>query len=137
MLLEGRRQLERNQAFNELRYVGQVRDWPVTLEILGTQALFFKMMGVIMACRCDIESHPSCKDLLHISVMYGARSEIPYLMFLIAACPSDHEKLSQLPVSDVLTGRSRLGLMDIHNFFNPYVFEVRHSAIVTIQLYNT
>ena len=33
----------------------------------------------------------------------------------------------------VLMGQSRLGLMDIHNFFNPYVFEVRDSAIVTIQ----
>ena len=38
----------------------------------------------------------------------------------------------QLPVSEVLMGRSRLGLMDIHNFFNPYVFEERDSAIVTI-----
>ena len=54
-------------------------------------------------------------------------------MFLIAACPSDHEKPGQIPVSEVLMGRSRLGLMDIHNFFNPYVFEVRDSAIVTIQ----
>ena len=50
---------------------------------------------------------------------------IHYLMFLIAACPSDHVKQ--------VMGRSRLGLMDIHNFFNPYVFEVRDSAIVTIQ----
>ena len=41
MLLQEGRQLERNQAFNELRYVGQVRDWPVTLEIFSTQALFF------------------------------------------------------------------------------------------------
>ena len=39
----------------------------------------------------------------------------------------------QLPVSEVLKGRSRLGLMDTHNFFNPYVFEVRDRAIVTIQ----
>ena len=54
-------------------------------------------------------------------------------MFLIAVCPSDHEKPGQLPVSEVLMGRSRLGLMDIHNFFNPYVFEVRNSAIVTIE----
>ena len=54
-------------------------------------------------------------------------------MFLIAAYPSDHEKLGQLPVSEVLMGRSRLDLMDIPNFFNPYVFEVRNSAIVTIQ----
>ena len=55
-------------------------------------------------------------------------------MFLIAAYPSDYEKPGQLPVSEVLMGRSRLGLMDIHNFFNPYVFEVRDSAIiVTIQ----
>ena len=51
-----------------------------------------------------------------------------YLMFLIAAYPSDYEKPGQLPVSEVLMGRSRLGLMDIHNFFNPYVFEVRDSA---------
>ena len=58
---------------------------------------------------------------------------IHYLMFLIAASPSDHEKPGQLPVLEVLMGRSRLGLMDIHNFFNPYVFEVRDSAIVTIQ----
>ena len=29
--------------------------------------------------------------------------------------------------------RSRLGLMDIHNFFNPYVFEVRDSATVSVQ----
>ena len=54
-------------------------------------------------------------------------------MFLIAAYRSDYEKPGQLPVSEVLMGRSRLGLMDIHNFFNPYVFEVRDSAIVTIQ----
>ena len=53
-----------------------------------------------------------------------------YLMFLIAAYPSDYEKPGQLPVSEVLMDRSRL---DIHNFFNPYVFEVRDSAIVTIQ----
>ena len=49
---------------------------------------------------------------------------IHYLMFLIAACPSDNEKPGQLPVSEVLMGRSRLGFMDIHNFSNPYVFEV-------------
>ena len=54
-------------------------------------------------------------------------------MFLIAAYPSDNKNPGQLPVSEVLMGRSRLGLMDIHNFFNPYVFEVRDSAIVTIQ----
>ena len=54
-------------------------------------------------------------------------------MFLIAAYRSDYEKPGQLPVSEVLMGRSRLGLMDIHNFFNPYVFEVRDSAIVSIQ----
>ena len=58
---------------------------------------------------------------------------IHYLMLLIAACQSDHEKPGQLPVSEVLMGRSRLGLMDIHNFFNSYVFEVRNGAIVTIQ----
>ena len=46
-------------------------------------------------------------------------------MFLIAAYPSDHEKPGRIPVSEVLMGRSRVGLMDIHNFFNPYVFEVR------------
>ena len=40
-------------------------------------------------------------------------------MFLIAAYPSDYEKPGQFPVSEVLMGRSRLGLMDIHNFFNP------------------
>ena len=51
-------------------------------------------------------------------------------MFLLTAYPSDHEKPGQLSVSEVLMGRSRLGLMDIHNFFNPYVFEVRDSAIV-------
>ena len=54
-------------------------------------------------------------------------------MFLIAAYPGDYEKPGQLPVSEVLISRSRLGLMDIHNFFNPYVFEERDSAIVTIQ----
>ena len=54
-------------------------------------------------------------------------------MFLIAAYLSVYEKPGQLPVSEVLMGRSRLGLMDIHNFFNPHVFEVRDSAIVTIQ----
>ena len=54
-------------------------------------------------------------------------------MFLIAAYPSDYEKPGQLPVSEVLMGRSRLGLMDIHNFFNPYVLEERDSAIVSIQ----
>jgi hypothetical protein len=54
-------------------------------------------------------------------------------MFLIAAYPSDNKKPGQLPVSEVLMGRSRLSLMDIHNFFNPYVFEVRDSVIVTIQ----
>ena len=54
-------------------------------------------------------------------------------MFLIAAYLSDYEKPGQLPVSEVLMGQSRLGLMDIHNFFNPYIFEVRDSAIVTIQ----
>ena len=58
---------------------------------------------------------------------------IHYLMFLLAACPNDHEKPSQLPVSEVLMGRSRLGLMNIHNFFNPYVFEVRDSAIVSLE----
>ena len=56
-----------------------------------------------------------------------------YVMFLMAAYPSDYEKPGHLPVSEVLMGRSRLGLMDIHNFFNPYVFEVRDSAIVSIQ----
>ena len=45
----------------------------------------------------------------------------------------DLENPGPLPVSEVLMDRSRLGLMDIHNFFNPYVFEVRDSAIVTIQ----
>ena len=54
-------------------------------------------------------------------------------MFFIAAYPSDYEKPGQFPVSEVLMDRSRLGLMDIHNFFNPYVFEERDSAIVTIQ----
>ena len=54
-------------------------------------------------------------------------------MFLIAAYPSDHEKPGQLPVSEVLMGRSRLGLMDFRNFFNTYVFEVRDSATVSIQ----
>ena len=54
-------------------------------------------------------------------------------MLFIAAYPSDYEKPGQLPVSEVLMGRSRLGLMDIHNFFNLYVFEVRDSAIVSIQ----
>ena len=42
-------------------------------------------------------------------------------MFLIAAYPSDYEKPGQFPVSEVLMGRSRLGVMDIH-------FEVRDSA---------
>ena len=51
-------------------------------------------------------------------------------MLFIAAYPSDYEKPGQFPVSEVLMGRSRLGLMDIHNFFNPCVFEVRDSAIV-------
>ena len=55
-------------------------------------------------------------------------------MFLIAAYPSDYEKPGQFLVSEVLMDRSRLGLMDIHNFFNPYVFEVRDSAIVTTTL---
>ena len=55
------------------------------------------------------------------------------MIFLIAAYPSEHKKPGQLPVSEVLMGRSRLGLMDIHNFFNPYVFEERESAIVSIQ----
>ena len=54
-------------------------------------------------------------------------------MFLMAAYPSDYEKPGHLPVPEVLMGRSRLVLMDIHNFFNPYVFEVRDSAIVSIQ----
>ena len=56
---------------------------------------------------------------------------IHYLLFLITAYPSDHKKPGQLPVSEVLMGRSRLGLMNIHNFFNPYVFEVGDSAIVS------
>ena len=47
--------------------------------------------------------------------------------------PSDHEKPSQLPVSEVLMGRGRLGLIDVHTFFNLYVFEMRDSAIVYIQ----
>ena len=42
-------------------------------------------------------------------------------MLFIAAYPSDYEKPGQFPVSEVLMDRSRLGLMDIHNFFNPYV----------------
>ena len=41
VLLEEGRQLERNDALDEIRYVGQVRDWRVTLQIVGTQALFF------------------------------------------------------------------------------------------------
>ena len=52
-------------------------------------------------------------------------------MLFIAAYPSDYEKPGQFPVSEVLM--DRLGLMDIHNFFNPYVFEERDSAIVSIQ----
>ena len=53
-------------------------------------------------------------------------------MFLIAAYPSDYEKPGQLPVSEVLMGRSRLGLMDIHNFFNP-TFSRCEIALVTLQ----
>ena len=58
---------------------------------------------------------------------------IQYLMFLVAAYPSDHEKPGQIRVSEILMGRSRVGLMDFHNFFNPYGFEVRDNAKVTIQ----
>ena len=47
---------------------------PITLKILRTQALSFND-GVIIACRCDIDSQPSRNDLLHISVMYGVSSE--------------------------------------------------------------
>ena len=65
--------------------------------------------------------------------LHSQRYRGHYLMFRIAAYPSDYEKPGQFPVSEVLMDRSRLGLMDIHNFFNPYAFEERDSAIVTIQ----
>ena len=65
--------------------------------------------------------------------LHSQRFRCHYLMFLIAAYPSDYEKPGQLMVPEVLIGRSRLSLMDIHNFFNTYVFEVRDSAIVSIQ----
>ena len=46
----------------------------------------------------------------------------------------DLENPGQLPVSEVLVGYCRLGLMDFRNFFIPYVFDVKDSVFRSFTL---